>query len=559
MSVVFVFGMLLVLVVANAETHFTAPGGSFVLKSKRLSSDVAKECGETLAEFNRANGWDPNKDFTLDSGMMVAVPNKFAIATADASVSKSAPKIKVRKHASGLVADGKPGPVHWRKFGYRYYTGDPESAWLLLGFCEWPGVLDSLKIKFQRSDYVRSELHKGDMLIQMVFGDHIVEGTGVGVLVDPEDPNYVVYGNLYTIVIQGRTFKIFKPDACNNWCWWMIPPPELPPVVLDSTPVAKTPNCPPCTNCPPPDTTPKKLDTLPSVPPDTSPVTIKPPKDKRVPYAEAFLWFGHDFPLPVFWDGHNYLGGIGNFFLPAGELSGYGLSFKLNLYQGWGPRPIDVPSDSIYPDLYSGFNVGIGPIADLRSSTTDRTTVALRYYVEGDWFWNKFGEGDTMNYRNRQITQLAGSELTFYLSNYDWSKWFQCYFDWRYDLTSLGSRLFSARRISFSDGQQLNFDDDPPRNKTVVNWGLGWYFLSLSKSKLWTLGAKFKGDHMLEDQRWELGGGPSVRYKQIQMGLEVKRTFYSIYELQNGWSIRAVLDVDPTPRGSRVPKKLIVN
>lgn len=470
-------------------------------------------------------------------------------AVADNTSVKSKPKEEI-------IRTG-PGPMHWMHVGVDPAVyDDPEDAWAKLGFSLKEGVLDSLRAKVKRGECTLNfKSYKGESWIEMLgHGRELkVYGQGGrGVLNDFVDREFIE-GTMYVVDYSPTQLaEIFKPNDCDNWCWRLIDRPI--PITVVVPPQDTTPYISP----PPEIEKPPEEFNVPSIPS----VPVEPPKKKRNPYGEVFLWTGYYAPLPVFHHGHFYLGGIANGFLPVGKYSGLGLSLKVNTYEGWSPRFYDEEGKP-YFGTYAGAMIGLGPIFDLQTRSKNwnsgfntRTTFACRAYFRHDWYEENH---DDIRYWNRQsvrhwyLPQSFGPEITSYIANSDWSKWFQAWVGLNQDLVFISGNENYGYREAHLNGERRSLYDDPLRNKTVIDWGLGWFFLPLSSSKNMTLGVKANGNHMWEDDRWEVGGGPSLRVGQVQFGFEGKVTLGSKYNNQNGPSLKFSVDIDPTPR-NKPPK-----
>ncbi|MFA5247796.1 MAG: hypothetical protein WC415_00920 [Patescibacteria group bacterium] len=444
------------------------------------------------------------------------------------------------------------GPFHWKHPGADpTIYNSPEQVWVKMSFSKKEGVLDSLQAKVERGDCILNyKSYKGEGWIEMSGGREIdIYGKdGRGVLNDFTNLEYIE-GTMYEVDYSPTQIaQIFKANNCDNWCWRLVDRPIEPP----------------CDTVRAPDTvrvhdTTKVVEKVPQYVVPSVPVA--PPKDERGIYGECFLWTGYYAPLPVIHHGHFYLGGIGNVFAPIGKFSGLGLSLKANGYAGWSPRFYDKKGNPFFGD-YAGALVGIGPILDLQSRSKNlnsgintRTTFAGRVYWQHDWYQNQHDK-----YWNRQgprsfAPQSFGPEVTSYIANSNWTKWVQGWIGYRQDVAFVNGNLWYVYREAHLNGEKRALQDEPPCNKTVIDWGVGVFPWPVFKGSS-TLGIQHKGDHMLEDNRWEFSLGFSLRVKKFFFGAGVKETIESVYKNQNGRSIYLSIDFDPTPRNQQ--KKVIV-
>jgi hypothetical protein len=139
------------------------------------------------------------------------------------SIQKKKSSTDCRASCRASEFETSPGPMRWKHFGVDPLRVPFEVAWAKLGFSQWGGVMDVFRDKYKRGDYSRSCTKKGDVWTEMIGGQAHVYGTGRGVLVDPVDSDFVLWGNLYRIELTDkRMIEVFKPDTCDNWCWRIV-------------------------------------------------------------------------------------------------------------------------------------------------------------------------------------------------------------------------------------------------------------------------------------------------------------------------------------------------
>ena len=184
---------------------------------------------DRIAEINKlGNRFDKSANVVIDSGMIIRIP-KIPVNSDVTSMAKKMVVVKRQSkytsevHASEFETKNYAGPMRWQHFGVDRVTAPFEKVWPKMGFWYLPGVKEVFLEKYKNCNYKRSYTKKGDRWSQMASGYAKIYGTGVGVLVDPADSNFVVWGNLYTIeTTDGRVVQVFKPDVCDNWCWRII-------------------------------------------------------------------------------------------------------------------------------------------------------------------------------------------------------------------------------------------------------------------------------------------------------------------------------------------------